>query len=525
MSKTPRAPRATLTHRMRGLPILLAGQAMASMDASILVVAAPSLRADLGATDAQLQLVVVMYTLAFAALVVTGARLGDVLGARRAFLIGLGAFSAASLAGGLAPDATTLIVARAGQGAAGALMTPQVLSIIQRRSAGAERARALSAYSLILAVGVAAGQVAGGLLVSAHLLDAAWRPALLLNAPVGALLLCARRRLPEPPPAPAGTARALDRPGAVILAAAMLALVLPLTLGRDRGWPWWSAAALAAVPVLATAFARHERRARDPLFDLTLLRAPAVAGGALAVLLIMGSYAGFLLCLTLHLQDGLGFGALRAGLVFAVYATGFAAASLSWTRVPTALAQRLPTAGPLVMAGAILVAAATGRDGPTAATLAALLVAGAGHACGFAPLSQRLAGAVGPTQAADLSGLILTASLVGSVLGGAALSGVYLDRLAEDGSGAALLRTALVIAAALLATAAAASPRPRRLRPPWHPSARRSPSPPRPLPSGTRCATGARCTPASSPASSPPPSSTATTASSRSSTARSPASG
>src|SRR3954447_614353 len=132
MSKNPRRRGDTMRGRMRGLPILLAGQAMATMDASILVVAAPSLRSDLNATDAQLQLVVVMYTLAFAALVVTGARLGDILTARRAFVLGLTAFSLASLVGGLAPDATTLIVARAAQGAAGALMTPQVLSLIQR---------------------------------------------------------------------------------------------------------------------------------------------------------------------------------------------------------------------------------------------------------------------------------------------------------------------------------------------------------------------------------------------------------
>jgi MFS family permease len=441
---------------MRGLPILLGGQAMASMDASILVVAAPSLRADLHATDAQLQLVVVMYTLAFAALVVTGARLGDVLGPRRAFLLGLTAFTAASLIGGLAPDATTLIVARALQGAAGALMTPQVLSIIQRQYAGADRTRALSAYSLILAVGVAAGQIAGGLLVSAHLLAAAWRPALLLNAPVGALLLSARRRLPEPPPVPAGAARAVDVPGALLLAAAMLALVVPLTLGRDRGWPWWTAVAPVAVALLGAAFARRERRTRDPLFDLALLRIPAVTGGALAVLLIMGSYAGFLLCLTLHLQDGLGFAPLHAGLVFAVYASGFATASLTWTRLPAAVARRLPTAGPLAMGAAIVLAAATGGHGPTAATLAALLVAGGGHACGFAPLSQRLAAAVPPARAADLSGLILTASLVGSVVGATALSGLYLGRLdALASSGAALQRTALAIAAVLVITAAA----------------------------------------------------------------------
>ena len=133
------------------LVILLVGQAMASMDEEILVIAAPNLRSDLHASSAELQLVLAMYIVAFAALVVTGARLGDVIGRRRAFLLGLGGFTAASLAGGLAPTAAALIGIRAVQGASAAVMTPQVLSIIQLRFEGETRARAIGAYSMVLA--------------------------------------------------------------------------------------------------------------------------------------------------------------------------------------------------------------------------------------------------------------------------------------------------------------------------------------------------------------------------------------
>ena len=184
MSKAVAAAGGSLPRML--LVILLGGQAMASMDASILAIAAPSLRADLHASGAQLQLIVAMYTIVFATVVVTGARLGDVLGRRRAFLLGLGSFAVASLAAGLSPTPATLILARALQGAAAAVMTPQVLSIIQVQFEGERRARALGAYSMILAVGVAAGQLVGGFLVGAQLVAAAWRPALLLNAPVGA---------------------------------------------------------------------------------------------------------------------------------------------------------------------------------------------------------------------------------------------------------------------------------------------------------------------------------------------------
>ena len=125
------------------LIVVIAGQALATMDGSILAVAAPSLRTDLHASGAELQLVIATYTLALSALVVTGARLGDILGLRRAFLYGLAGFTLASLAGGLAPTPVALIIARAFQGAAAALMTPQVLSIIQTNFEGQTRARAV----------------------------------------------------------------------------------------------------------------------------------------------------------------------------------------------------------------------------------------------------------------------------------------------------------------------------------------------------------------------------------------------
>jgi hypothetical protein len=487
---------------MRTLLILLAGQAMATMDASIMAVAAPSLRADLAASDAQLQLVIAMYTIAFAALVVTGARLGSVLGPRRAFLMGLAAFTAASLAGGLAPSPAALIGARALQGAAAAVMTPQVLSIIQLQFEGERRARAIGAYSLILAVGVAAGQIVGGLIVGAHLVAAAWRPALLLNAPIGVLLLIGarrglvvtavdERRRPDVAgvasgrhrPGPAGVRRRLDFAGVALLTTALLALAVPLTFGRDRGWPLWVWPCLAACAVGLAAFVRVERRVRarggDPLFDLDVLALPGVAAGVTTVLLVMGCYAGFLVSLTLHLQGALGFGPLHAGLTFAAYAAGFATVSLTWARASAGARDRLPLLGPLAMGAALLsIGLLADRGGwPVGLTTSLLFAGGAGHACAFSPLANRLTAAVRPSQAADLSGLMLTASLVGNVLGVAGFVGIYLGA-APHGSAHALALTTGVLAAALAVTAACAfgalaSTRPDRRRR-WLPSARRS---------------------------------------------------
>jgi MFS family permease len=439
---------------MAALLVLLAGQAMATMDSSILIVASPSLRADLHTSDPQLQLVVAMYTIAFAVFVVTGARVGDAIGRRRAFLLGLTAFTCASLAGGLAPTPPALIVARGFQGAAGALMTPQVLSIIQQQFQGETRARAIGAYSMILAVGVAAGQVLGGLLVSAHLLSDAWRPALLLNAPVGALLLSQRHRLP---PGPRGTGRQLDLGGAAVLSLALLTFVLPLTFGRDAGWPAWVWPSLAGCGLSLAGFVLLERwigrSGREPLFDIRLLALPSVAAGVAVVVLVMAAYAGFLVSLTIHLQDGLGFSAVHAGLVFAIYASGFATASLTWTRAGAAARDRLPVIGPLAMGSALLGVGLLAADGswPMAPIAPLLFAAGVGHAWGFSPLAHRLTTAIRPEQTGQLSGLLLTASLIGQVIGVAAFVGVYLSAAAH-GSAHALERTTMVLAAVLALT-------------------------------------------------------------------------
>jgi MFS family permease len=452
-------PGDSQTRSTATLVIVLTGQAMATMDGSILAIAAPSLRGDLHASGAELQLVVAAYTMAFAATVVTCARLGDTLGRRRAFVQGLAAFTVASLCAGLAPTAPLLIAARACQGGAAALMTAQVLSIIQLQFAGERRASAIGAYSMILAVGVAAGQILGGLLVSADIGPAAWRPALLINAPVGAVLLARSHR--ALPATPAQGRERLDLGGVGLLAAAMLALIVPLSLGREYGWPVWIWPCFAVCAIAGLAFVALERQRQAgggrPLFDLGLLRSPRIASGVAAVLLGMGCYAGLLLSLTLYLQDGLGYSPLHTGLIFAVYASGFAATSLTWTRAARATRERLPIVGPLLMGAALLgVGLVADRFGwSLALTTPLLFAAGAGHACAFSPLANRLTTLVEPRQAADLSGLILTSDFVGMALGTTAFVGIYLGQ-APQGPGQALALATGAIAAALILAAACA---------------------------------------------------------------------
>jgi MFS family permease len=178
----------------RLLGVLLIAPFMAQADATIANVATPAIHAGLHASGAQVQLVIGGYMISFAMLLITGARIGQAYGYRRAFLAGVGLFTLASLACGLAPDPGALIAARVLQGAGGALMFPQAFTGIQLRFTGEARAKAIASYAMALSAGAVTGQVLGGLLVAANMAGLGWRSVFLVNVPVGAVALIAGRR-------------------------------------------------------------------------------------------------------------------------------------------------------------------------------------------------------------------------------------------------------------------------------------------------------------------------------------------
>ena len=323
------SPRATLA-------VVLAGQFMAVLDASVVNVAAPSIHSSLHTSGAGLQLVIAGYVITYAVLLVTGARLGDIIGHRRMFLSGLVLFTLASLGCGLAVSSGMLIALRFVQGAGAAAMIPQVLSLIQRSYTGAARARPMRLYATVLAGAAVAGQILGGVLVSADLMGSTWRPVFLLNVPIGiALFVAGLRSLPKGLGEPG---RSLDLAGVATLTPAVLALVLPLVLGQSEHWPVWGWACLAGSAVLFGVFALVERRvaARGgaPLIPGRLLRLPGVATGIVALFFVMAVFGGFFFALALHLQGGLGDSPMRAGLTFAPAGLAFALVSLNWQRIP-----------------------------------------------------------------------------------------------------------------------------------------------------------------------------------------------
>jgi MFS family permease len=417
------------------LVVLLTGQFMALLDVTIVNVAMPTIGRDLLASGAALQLVVSGYTISYAMLLITGARLGDLYGRRRLFLTGLAGFTVSSLACGLAPAMAVLIGARFLQGAFAAMMVPQIISVIQAQFAGPARAKALSAYSAVLAGGFVAGQVLGGVLVSANLFGSTWRPVFLVNVPIGlAVAVLVPRMVPRDQAR--GTSR-LDLAGLAVAAPAVFLVVLPLVLGHQEGWPAWTFASVAAGLVLAAVFVAVERkvaaRGGDPLLRLDVLRAPGISPGLVSLALAMIAYGGFLFSLALHLQAGLGENALRAGLTFAPAAAAFGLCGFYWRKLPARIHHALTVGGFAVAAVAFLALALDLRSGSRGGPqlVAILVVLGAGLGLGYSPLVTHSLVHVPLPDAADASGLLTTTLQLGQVIGVATFGSLFLSLAAR----------------------------------------------------------------------------------------------
>jgi MFS family permease len=454
------------------LIVLLAGQFMALLDVTIVNVAMPTIGRSLHASGAELQLVVAGYTVSYAMMLITGARLGDLYGRRRMFLAGVAVFTVASLICGIAPGIGILIAARFVQGAGAAAMMPQIMSVIQVRFEGAARATALSAYTAVLSSGFAAGQVIGGVLVTANLLGQTWRPVFLVNVPIGlAVLALVPRVVPQDAPralaggsgggAPPGRhRRQLDLAGLAIAVPAVFLVVLPLMLGHQEDWPGWVFACITAGLVLAVTFVLVERRIADrggdPLLNLAVLRAPGLVPGLAAVAVLMITYGGFLFSFALHLQAGLGDSALRAGLTFAPCALVFGFCGYFWRRLPAASHHLLAPAGCLVAVGGYLAVALVLRSGGSGglALQVAMVVTGASLALGFSPLVTHALVRVPLHQAADASGLLTTTIQLGQAIGVATFGSLFLTLDADPGRGvSAVSGHALAVTLAWLAVA------------------------------------------------------------------------
>ncbi|MBO8184424.1 MFS transporter [Streptomyces spirodelae] len=463
-----RVPRASGALRPLGLFTLLLGAALPMIDFFVVNVAFPSIEADLHASPAALEMVVASYAVAYASLLVLGGRLGDTFGRRRLFIWGVAAFGLTSLACGFAPGVWWLIAARMAQGAASAMLFPQVLATIHATSEGRVRARAIGLFGSVGGISIVTGQVLGGVLVAADLAGTGWRAIFLINVPVVLVALALGVRT-VPDSRSEAPARG-DLTGTVLLACALGALLLPLTEGRAAGWPWWAVALLVAAAVLAYAFfaveRREEREGRSPLLPPSLLRESGVRRGLLAGTPIFLGFSSFMFESALLLQRGLRYGALEAGLTMVPMGLAQFVASV---RAPK-LTERLGAGRVLAFSavaqgaglGALLIAVFAQWPGlPPVALAPGLALCGVGQGLQLPTYFRILLSGVPADRAGAGSGLAATAQQSGLALGVATLGSLFLALIPHFGMREALGAVLAVQGCGLLALVAVGLRMPR----------------------------------------------------------------
>ncbi|MEU9235954.1 MFS transporter [Streptomyces subrutilus] len=426
--------------RWAALAVVLIASFMDAVDVTVVHMAIPSVQGDLGASTAQVQWITGGYALTFALGLITGGRLGDLFGRKRVFLLGVAGFTATSLVCGLAGSSEVLLGGRMAQGAMAALMVPQVLSIIHVTFPERERGKVFGIYGAVMALGTITGPLIGALLVEGDVLGWGWRPIFLVNLPLGVAGLIAGALVISE--SKAERAARLDVVGVVLAAAGLLALVLPLTQGHERGWPAWTFVSMAAsVPLLAcfvTWERRLTRRGGSPLVVLSLFARRSFAGGQ-GVQLLFGLASGvFFLAWTLYLQLGLGWSPLKAGLSgLPLSAAMMAGAGMSMQVLVPRFGRTVLQAGALLAAAGMLLFVYLAREHGAGIALwqaiAPLIPMGLGMGLIIAPLTDLILSEVPHEHAGSASGLTNTTVQLGQAVGVALSSVVFFGRLGHGG--------------------------------------------------------------------------------------------
>ena len=421
--------------RWKSLAVILAAAFLVGLDFFVVNVSIPSIRANLHASFAEVQLVIASYGLTYAVLLISGGRLGDIYGRKRMFMWGTAAFTVASIFCGLAPTPGVLILARALQGVAGALLFPQVLSIMQVTFPPHERAKAFGLFGTVIGTSSFSGNVLGGVLVSANLFNLSWRPIFLVNLPVGLLTVLAAARFVNESRSP--KARRLDLGGVAILTLALSLLLYPLIQGREAGWPMWTFVSLgAALPVLLL-FVQYEKRVTasggSPLVELSLFHDRAFVIGLFSGVCFFSGAAAFFLISTIFLQNGLAYTAREAGLTFTSFAIAFLGSSLSSVRVQPKLGSRIINLGAaLMMTGLTLLLWLTAVRGASLTGLElapVLLIYGTGQGFVMPTLINTILINIKGHDAGSAAGVLTTVQQVSFATGVAVIGTVFFSSL------------------------------------------------------------------------------------------------
>jgi EmrB/QacA subfamily drug resistance transporter len=442
------------------LAVVLVAEIMDLLDSTVITIAAPTVRAELGGGTATMQWWAAGYTLAFGVFMIVGGRLGDIFGRRRVFVVGIVGFTLASAACALAPSPDALIATRVLQGGFGALLIPQGLGAIKNVFPPKEMGAAFAAFGPVMGLAAIGGPILAGWLTQADLLGTGWRMIFLINVPLGLVgLLGALKFMPE---SKSASRIRLDPVGVLLISAASLAIIYPLVQGRELGWPAWIFAVLAAGVALLGVFAVVERRGHgSPMIEPSLLRNRTYTSGLVVGLVFFAGFAGLVMVVSLFLQLGLRFSPEHAGLTLVPLTLATAITAGASYPLMARFGRAVLQAGLLIVVAGLVALAATVSHGGTGLSswdmAPAMALVGLGLGFVFGPLFNVILAGVGDEEVGSASGTLNAIQQLGNSIGVAVLATIFFSLLDHGrGSPTAMTRTVL-IAAALLAGAFALS--------------------------------------------------------------------
>jgi len=420
--------------RWVALFVILAAEVMDLLDSLVTNIAGPSIRADIGGGESLIQWLGAAYTLAMAIGLITGGRLGDILGRRRMFLIGAVGFTLGSIACGLAQEPGQLIAARVAQGLLGAVMLPQGLGMLKEIFSEKEQGTAFGLFGPVMGLSTVGGPILAGWLVDADLWGTGWRMIFLINIPLGLFAIAGGRVFL--PARKTTVAVRLDLFGAVLAAAGSALIVYPLVQGREHGWPAWAFALIALSVAVFGFFAWYESRksARggDPLVEPSLFRKRGFSGGMVLGLIFFSAMTGFWLTFSLYTQIGLHYSPTKAGLAGIPSSIGMVIAFVA-AQALLKYGRKVMHGGLLVMAlgvGGVILTLQLAGTGVTPWQLApALAVTGLGMGFVMAPFFDSVLASVEPHETGSASGTITSVQQLGAALGTAILGTVFFERI------------------------------------------------------------------------------------------------
>jgi EmrB/QacA subfamily drug resistance transporter len=419
------------------MTVLIVAQFMDLVDSTITNVTLVPIQRSLHATPAQLEWVMAAYMISFATLLITGGRLGDIVGRQRVFLVGVVGFGLASLAAAMAQNGDVLIGARAAQGAFAGIMVPQVLSSAQVLFKPDERAKIYGLMGALGALGSVVGLVLGGWMVTADLFGLGWRSIFLVNVPVCVLLVIAT--LAFVPNSTAEQPVKLDILGVVLSAAVVFLVVFPLIDGHHAKWAPWIWGMLAAAPVVGIAFVlqqRHRlRRDGSPMLPMQLFRNRGFASGLAVQTLFWMANGSYMLIIGYYLQQGLNFTSFRAGLALFAMTVGAFIGTPAAEPLSKKFGKQIIFLGGIIQAAAFawLLLVIHSHDAKLSiwALVPPLAVAGIGLVFLVVPLLDAALATVPEADAGAASGTFNTFQQVGFALG-VAVAGVIFFRQTDN---------------------------------------------------------------------------------------------